>query len=59
MVQHVHCTRDLSGNVIDGSDSQIRTTHFAWVLRRDFESVTAFDWKIVDFQAQGVAGYII
>jgi hypothetical protein len=59
MAQHVHCTRDLAGNIIDGSESKIRTTHFALVLRRDFESETEFDWKIVDFQAQGVAGYII
>lgn len=58
MVQHINCTKDATGQIIDGSDNSIRTTHFLWLMKRDW-SGEEFPWKIVEFHAQGVAGYII
>jgi len=49
--QHVHCIRDRAGTIVEGSEGQIKSHFYRWIVRRDVES-DYFDWKIVDMISQ-------
>jgi hypothetical protein len=53
MCQHVHCIRNAKGEITEGSESDIRSVYYQWMVRRDFES-EIFDYKLVELQLQRV-----
>ena len=55
--QHVNCARDLSGQIVDGSESKIQHVHYTWVMKKEHECLD-FNWKIVDMSVQGITALI-
>lgn len=51
--QHVLCTKNSKGEVVEGDESSIKQVFYHWILIRDFES-EHFDWKITSFQCQEI-----
>lgn len=55
--QHVNCVRDNFGVIVEGSETELQTVHYTWLLTKDMES-DDFNWKIVDMAVQGVTALI-
>lgn len=51
--QHVHVARCLvTQKIVEGSESEIKTVHYVWVLKRDYSS--PYDYKLVSAVNQKV-----
>lgn len=46
--QQVNCVRDKKGEVVEGSETELKRVFYQWIMRRDFENPD-FDWKIAEF----------
>ena len=55
--QHVVCEKNMKGEIVRGSESNIQIYFYTWTLRRDYESQD-FNWKIIDMKNQEIAGLL-
>lgn len=54
--QQIHCIKDKTGKIVDGSESDIRNVFYQWVVRRDTGG--EFDWKIVKMVYQHIQALV-
>lgn len=57
MAQQLNCTRNMEGEIVDGSEYDIKTVFYAWMMRRD-PTDEEFGWKITEM-AQQKLSYLV
>lgn len=51
--QHVHCIKDKKGEIVEGSESEIKSVYYIWKLRQDKE-LADFDYILTEFMLHRV-----
>ncbi|CAM9717810.1 unnamed protein product, partial [Phaeothamnion confervicola] len=50
MCQQIHCVRNRAGEIVEGSEDDIRANYYIFAFQRDFlEQQRELRWKVVDF----------
>ena len=53
LVQQINCIKNREGEIVEGSESDIRGNFFLFGFEREFEEETGnLVWKIIDMQMQ-------
>lgn len=57
--QQINCVRDLEGNVVEGSEDDIRSVYYVFALKREWnENELEFQTKVIEMGISGVHGYL-
>lgn len=59
MCQQINCVRNKKGEIVEGSEDDIRANSYVTAFQREFdEEKGELNWKIVDFRFNGAIAYI-
>lgn len=52
--QHVHCIKDKTGKIVEGSEAEIKNVFYLWKVVRTLDNPD-FDWIITEFHTQRIS----
>ena len=52
--QQINCTRDRTGEIVDGSDEEVVAVYYAFAMQLELvEETNDMEWRLVEFQVAG------
>ena len=58
-VQYIHTVRNAKGEIVEGSEAEIRAAFFVLAVTREYDPATgALAWRVVEMTMQGAMQYL-